>query len=220
VDRIDHLRIFLRVAETGSFTLSADQLALPRASVSTAVQALEARLGTRLLHRTTRRVRTTPDGEALLERARTLLADVEELEQQFRPTRGAVGGRLKVDVPSRVARRLIAPALPSFFALYPTMELELGSSDRTIDLVQEGVDCALRVGPLASSSLVARPLGHFALVNCASPAYIARHGMPADPADLRRHWAVNYAAPGGGRAAARGCCATAKPCPSRPRAAG
>ncbi len=201
MDRIDQFRAFMRVAATGSFTQAADQLSVPRASVSTALQQLEARLGTRLLHRTTRRVSLTHDGELLLERARLLVADAEDIDQQFRPTRGAVTGRLKVDVPSRIARRLIAPALPAFFSMHPDVELELGSSDRAIDLVQEGVDCALRVGPLASSSLVARPLGQFALVNCASPAYLARCGTPTAPADLSDHLVVQYASPTSGRVA-------------------
>jgi len=201
MDRIDLLKVFLSVAETGSFTRAADRLALPRAAISTAVQQLEARLGSRLLHRTTRRVGLTPDGEALLERARALVTDMEDIEQQFLPAHSNVSGRLKVDVPSRIARLLIAPALPDFFARFPAIELELGSSDRAVDLVLEGVDCALRVGPLASSSLVARPLGHFTLINCASPAYLARHGTPQTPADLPAHIAVNYASPTSGRAA-------------------
>ncbi|APW37683.1 LysR family transcriptional regulator [Rhodoferax koreense] len=199
MDRIENLAVFVRIAETGSFTSTANQLQLPRAAVSTAVQQLEARLGVRLLYRTTRRVSLTPDGAALLERARDLVSDMEEMEQQFRPSPGAVAGRLKVDVPSRIARLLIAPALPGFFKQFPAVELDLGSSDRAVDLVQEGVDCALRVGPLASSSLVARPLGTFELINCASPAYLARHGTPGSPAELSGHWAVNYAAPGGTR---------------------
>ncbi|WP_198087949.1 LysR family transcriptional regulator [Variovorax sp. E3] len=201
MDRIDLLQVFVRVAETGSFTRAADRLGLPRATVSTAVQQLETRLGSRLLHRTTRRVGLTPDGEVMLERARALVADMEDMEQQFLPAHGQVSGRLKVDVPSRIARRLIAPALPGFFERHPGIELELGSSDRAVDLVLEGVDCALRVGPLASSSLVARPLGHFTLINCASPAYLARRGTPRSPADLPRHTAVNYASPTSGRAA-------------------
>jgi len=201
MDRIDLLQVFVRVAETGSFTRAADRLGLPRASVSTAVQQLETRLGSRLLHRTTRRVGLTPDGEGMLERARALVADMEDMEQQFLPARGQVSGRLKVDVPSRIARRLIAPALPDFFALHPAIELELGSSDRAVDLVLEGIDCALRVGPLANSSLVARPLGHFTLINCASPAYLEHHGTPRTPADLPEHVAVNYASPTSGRAA-------------------
>ena len=198
MDRIDHIQIFLRVADTGSFTQAAEQLGWPRASISLAVQQLEKRLGTRLLHRTTRRVSLTPDGELLLERARSLVADVEELEQQFQPTDHTAKGRLRVDVPSRIARRLIAPALPDFFARFPAVELELGSSDRMIDLVQEGVDCALRVGGLASTSLVARPLGSFEMLNCASPAYLAAHGTPQSPEDLATHWAVHYGT-GGGR---------------------
>ncbi|QNK67899.1 LysR family transcriptional regulator [Variovorax sp. PAMC26660] len=201
MDRIDLLQVFLRVAETGSFTRAADRLGLPRATISTAVQQLETRLGSRLLHRTTRRVSLTPDGEVMLERARALVADMEDIEQQFLPAHGHVSGRLKVDVPSRIARRLIAPALPSFFERFSGIELELGSSDRAVDLVLEGVDCALRVGPLASSSLVARPLGHFTLINCASPAYLARHGTPRTPADFPQHLAVNYASPTSGRAA-------------------
>ncbi|SDZ33342.1 transcriptional regulator, LysR family [Variovorax sp. YR266] len=201
MDRIDLLQVFVRVAEAGSFTRAADRLGLPRATISTAVQQLETRLGSRLLHRTTRRVGLTPDGEVMLERARALVADMEDMEQQFLPAHGQVSGRLKVDVPSRIARRLIAPALPGFFERHPAIELELGSSDRAVDLVLEGVDCALRVGPLASSSLVARPLGHFTLINCASPAYLTRHGTPRTPADLPQHMAVNYASPTSGRAA-------------------
>ncbi|HVR49312.1 MAG TPA: LysR family transcriptional regulator [Pseudorhodoferax sp.] len=201
MDRLDHLRIFLRIAQCSSFTLAADQLGLPRASVSGALQQLESRLGVRLLHRTTRRVRLTPDGESLLERARSLVHGMEALEQQFRPTGERVTGRLRTEVPSRIAHRQLAPALPAFLARYPGIQLELGSSDRTVDLVQEGVDCALRVGSLHNDSLVARALGHFALVNCASPAYLARRGTPAAPADLQgqAHRQVLYAPSAAGR---------------------
>lgn len=201
MDRLDHLRIFLRIAQCNSFTLAADQLGLPRASVSDALQQLEARLGARLLHRTTRRVRLTPDGESLVERARSLVHGMEALEQEFSSAGQSVQGRLRVDVPSRIAHRLLAPALPQFLARYPGVELELGSHDRTVDLVQEGVDCALRVGPLAPSSLVARPLGSFALINCASPQYLQRHGTPASVHDLEPggHRQINYAPAAGGR---------------------
>jgi len=202
MDRIDQLRIFIRVAQSGGFTVAADQLGLPRPTVSLAVQQLEARLGARLLNRTTRRVSLTQDGEALLERGMALVADSEELEQLFRPQAQALRGRLRVDLPSRIARRQVAPALPAFFARHPGIELDLGSSDRAIDLVHEGIDCALRVGEMASSSLVARPLGSFRMINCASPAYLALHGAPRQPADLPRHLAVNYASPGSNRAAA------------------
>jgi DNA-binding transcriptional LysR family regulator len=105
-----------------------------------------------------------------------------------------------VDVPSRIARRLIAPALPGFFRRYPGLQLALGSTDRAIDLVQEGVDCAVRIGALHDSSLVARPLGHIALVNCASPGYLREHGMPTRPEDLLQgHLSVGYASPSTGR---------------------
>ncbi|WP_459618457.1 LysR family transcriptional regulator [Bordetella sp. 2513F-2] len=201
MDRIEQFRIFIRVAHSGGFTLAAHQLGLPRPTVSLAIQQLETRLGTRLFNRTTRRVRLTQDGEALLERAIALVADAEDLEQQFRPPAQALQGRLRVDLPSRIARRLVAPALPSFFERHPDIELDLGSSDRAVDLVHEGIDCALRVGEMSSSSLVVRPLGMLRLINCASPSYLARNGVPRSPADLPRHLAVNYASSGSGRVA-------------------
>jgi DNA-binding transcriptional LysR family regulator len=201
MDRIDQLRIFVRIASCRSFALAADQLGLPRATVSIALQQLEARLGTRLLNRTTRRVSLSQDGEALLERATGLVADMEDIEQQCLPAAGEVVGRLRVDVPSRIARRLVAPALPALLASHPQLHVELGSSDRAIDLVHEGVDCALRVGTLPSSSLVARPLGAFELINCASPAYLSRRGTPRGPQDLAGHEVVDYVSPTSGRTA-------------------
>jgi DNA-binding transcriptional LysR family regulator len=201
MDRIDHLRVFVRIAACRSFVQAADQLGLPRATVSLAMQQLETRLGARLLNRTTRRVGLTQDGEALLERAAALIADMEDIEQQFRPAAGRAVGRLRVDVPSRIARRLIAPALPELLSLHPELQVELGSSDRAVDLVHEGVDCALRIGPLAASSLVARPLGEIELINCASPAYLGRHGTPRGPQDLAAHEVVDYVSPTSGRSA-------------------
>lgn len=201
MDRIDLLRIFIRVAQSGGFTLAAEQLGMPRPTVSLAVQHLEARLGTRLFNRTTRRVSLTQDGDALLERAIALVADSEELEQQFRPEARALQGRLRVDLPSRIARRLVVPALPDFMERHPGIDLELGSGDRITDIVHEGIDCALRVGELPASSLVARPVGLLRLINCASPAYVTRHGIPKTPADLPQHLAVSYASSGSRRAA-------------------
>lgn len=197
MDLLDQLRVFMRVAHSGGFTAAAEQLGMPRPTVSLAVQQLESRLGTRLLNRTTRRVGLSADGQALLERAAVLVADAEELEQQFRPQSAALSGRLRVDMPSRIARRLVAPALPDFFERHPGLTLELGSSDRAIDLVQEGIDCALRVGEVASSSLVARPLGHLDMISCASPAYLEQRGTPRDPVDLVRHESVQYSATAG-----------------------
>lgn len=200
MDRFDQYRVFVQVAEMGSFIKAAHVLEVPRASVSAAVQQLEAQLGVRLLHRTTRQVRLTTDGEQLLERVRPLLADVEDIDQLFQASQRQVSGRLVVDVPSRIARRLIAPALPGLLRRHPRLQLVLGSSDRAIDLIQEGVDCAVRVGTLHDSSLVVRPLGHIALVNCASRAYLQEHGEPLRSPDLPcAHWAVGYASPTSGR---------------------
>ena len=206
MDKLDRYRVFVRVAEMGSFTAAANALDLPRASVSAALQRLEADVGTRLLHRTTRRVRLTADGAQLLERVRPLLAEAEDVDQLFQARQRQVSGRLHVDVPSRIARRLIAPALPGLLRRYPRLQLKLGSTDRMIDLVREGVDCAIRVGHLHDSSLVVRPLGHLALVNCASPAYLREHGVPEQLDDLTEgHWSVGYASPTTGRELAWEC---------------
>jgi len=196
MDTLDQYRVFVQIAEMGSFIKAARALDLPKASVSAAIQRLEAALGTRLFHRTTREVQLTSDGTQLLERIRPLLADVEEVSQLFQARQRQVAGRLNVDVPSRVARRLIAPALPHLLRRYPRLQLALGSTDRKIDLVREGVDCAIRVGSLHDSSLVVRTFGRLALINCASPAYLREFGTPATPDDLRHgHWSVGYAAP-------------------------
>ena len=200
MDKLDQYRVFIRVAEMGSFVKAAHALAVPRASVSAAVQQLEAGMGTRLLHRTTRRVALTPDGAQLLERVRVLLADAQDIDRLFQARQRQVSGRLNIDVPSRIARRLIAPALPGLLRTYPRLQLGLGSTDRAIDLVLEGVDCVVRVGHLQESSLVARPLGHISLVNCASAAYLREHGVPSCAEDLLSgHWTVGYASPSTGR---------------------
>lgn len=200
MDRFEEMNVFLRVAEAGSFTRAAEDLRLPRASVSLAVQQLEARLGTRLLHRTTRRVQLTQDGQAMLERCRVLLADLDEVEGLFQRDRAQIAGKLKVDVPSRMGRILIAPALPEFFRRYPNIELEFGMTDRLIDLVREGVDCAIR-GALTmdDSSLVSRRIAELPVINCASRSYIEQHGMPETIADLASHWVIDYASLSTGR---------------------
>lgn len=200
MDKLQKFRVFVRIADTGSFIGAANALELPRASVSAAIQGLEAELGTRLFHRSTRRVQLSADGAQLLERVTPLLAEVEQIDGLFRPGRQGVSGRLNVDAPSRIARRLIAPALPGLLARHPRLQLGLGSTDRTIDLVREGVDCVVRVGRLEDSSLVVHPLGRLALVNCASPDYLAAHGVPAHPDELARgHAMVGYASPNTGR---------------------
>lgn len=199
MDRIDQLRVFARVVECASYTRAADQLGLPRSSVSAAVQSLEQRVGARLLHRTTRRVSPTLDGEAFYDRCLRLIEDVEEVEGLFRETARGPSGRLRIDVPGRIGRLIIAPALPGFLAAYPDIDIELGVTDRAIDLIEDAVDCVLRVGPLRDSGLIVRTLGALPLINVASPAYLDRHGRPNTPDDLEHHLAVNYASPSTGR---------------------
>jgi len=200
MDRFDQYRVFAQVAEMGSFIKAAHALDAPRASVSAAIQQLETQLGVRLLHRTTRQVRLTADGEQLLERVLPLLAEVEDIDQLFQASERQVSGRLSIDVPSRVARRLIAPQLPGLLRRHPRLQVVLSSTDRAIDLVQEGVDCAVRIGALHDSSLVVRPLGSIALINCAGPVSRRKRGEPMQPEDLASgHWAVGYASPKTGR---------------------
>ncbi|HET7930054.1 MAG TPA: LysR family transcriptional regulator [Rhodanobacteraceae bacterium] len=201
MDRLQQFRVFVRVADMASFIHAANALELPRATVSAAIHDLETELGARLLHRTTRRVTLTSDGAALLARVRPLLAEADAIALQFRPAAGGVAGRLCVDVPSRIARKLIVPALPEWLPRHPALELRLGSTDRDIDLVREGVDAVVRVGALADSSLVVHRLGELELINCASPAYLREHGVPEATGDLAHgHLVIGYAAPGDGRA--------------------
>jgi LysR family transcriptional regulator, regulator for bpeEF and oprC len=199
LDRIDLFRVFACVVECASFTRAADMLGLPRSSVSAAVIDLEARVGARLLHRTTRKVSPTQDGAAFYERSLRLIADVEETEGLFRQTAVGPSGKLRIDVPGRIGRLVIAPALPDFLARYPQIDIEFGITDRAVNLVEDRVDCVLRVGLLSDSGLVARKIGDLPLVNVASPAYLQQCGMPETPDDLGAHLAVNYASPLTGR---------------------
>lgn len=200
MDRIDLYRVFARVVEAGSFTRAAATLSMPRSSVSTAVSVLEARLGVRLLNRTTRAVSSTQDGLAFYERCLQLITDVEEIEAAFRPDSASPSGKIHVDMPGRIGRLIVAPALPSFLAAYPKVHVRLGMTDRAVSLVGENVDCALRVGPLSDSRLVARHVGHLPLVNVAAPTYLERCGTPRSVADLRHgHFMVGYASPLSGR---------------------
>lgn len=199
MDRVDLFRIFVRVVDCASFTRAADTLDIARSSVSAAVSALETRVGARLLNRTTRKVAPTQDGVAFYERCLRLLAEIEEAESLFRQDDAAPSGMLRVDVPGRIGRLIVAPALPDFLARFPDLDIHLGVTDRAVDLVEDSVDCVLRVGPLADSGLIARTLGALPLINVASPAYFDRHGVPRTPDCLTRHVAVSYASPWTGR---------------------
>lgn len=195
---VEAMRMFTRVAELASFTQAADSLGLPKSSVSTALQKLEAELGTQLLHRTTRRVRLTADGQQFYERCRDLLADLDDVQGMFQHSGQALSGRLRVDMSSGIARHQVIPALPAFLAAHPALQLELSCTDRRVDLVREGFDCVVRVGTVADSSLIARPLGALDVLNCASPAYLEAHGTPQTLEALSGHRLIHYASSFGG----------------------
>ncbi|GAA4478119.1 LysR family transcriptional regulator [Gluconacetobacter asukensis] len=190
MDRIDTMRVFARVVERRSFIRAAEDLALPASTVTDAIKALEARLKVRLLHRTTRQVRATLDGEAYYRRCLTILEDIEEAESAFSGTRPR--GVLRVDVQGAQARRLIVPALPRFFAEYPDITLSLSETDRFIDLIGEGVDCALRTGTPKDSDLIARRIALLPEMTVASPDYLDRFGTPEQWDRLDGHRMVGF----------------------------
>lgn len=190
MDRFDAMRVFSRVVERRSFTLAAEDLGLPRSTVTDAVKRLEARLGVRLLQRTTRHVSPTLDGEAYYQRCLRILSDIEDAEGAFAGAKPK--GLLRVDVHGTLARHFVLPNLPSFLATYPEIELHLTEGDRFVDLIREGIDCVLRVGALQDSDMVARRLAMLEELTLAAPAYIERHGMPLHPQTLDSHRMVGF----------------------------
>jgi LysR family transcriptional regulator for bpeEF and oprC len=193
VDQLLAIRTFVRIAETGTFAKAADALRLPRSTASKLVSDLEDHLGTKLIHRTTRSVNVTPEGADYYERAVRLLAEVDEMDAVASNRRSQPKGRLRVDIGSSLANFILIPALPTFRALYPEIEIQLGVSDRPADLINEGVDCVIRGGALADTSLIARRICELNFVTCASPAYLAKHGTPAKPSDLEQgHILASY----------------------------
>lgn len=187
----DTLKMFVKVAELGSFTRAAEHLSLSKARVSMAIRALEADVGSHLLQRSTRAVRLTPDGETFLSRARQLVNDADELASMFQ-TPTSLSGRVRVDMPQSIARSTFIPRLPEWLAAHPNIEVQLSTTDRRVDVIREGFDCVLRVGNLQDSVLVARRLGEFSMMNCASPAYLRKHGTPRTLEDLKDHLVVHY----------------------------
>ncbi|NGM86854.1 LysR family transcriptional regulator [Parapusillimonas sp. SGNA-6] len=192
MDRFQAMQVFTRVVDANSFTLAADSLGLPRSTVTTTIQNLERSLKLRLLNRTTRRVSVTPDGAAYYERCQQILADLEDMEASFRDVTRGPSGRLRIDTPPSIGRLILVPALCDFHTRYPDIELAIGMSDRTVDMVQEAVDCAIRIGELEDSSMVARRIGTFEGITCAAPSYLERHGEPKTIEDLKDHRAVHY----------------------------
>lgn len=188
---LESVRVFVKVAELASFTRAAEQLAMPKARASQKVRALEASVGARLLHRTTRAVRLTPDGETFLVRAGRLLAEADELGALFQ-TQAALRGRVRVDMPVGIARSIIIPRLPELLIAHPQLEIILSATDRLVDIVREGFDCVLRVGALGDSALHARRLGALRIVSYASPAYLRRYGTPRTLDELDGHYVVHY----------------------------
>jgi DNA-binding transcriptional LysR family regulator len=185
MDRLEAMRAFTRVVERRSFTLAAHDLGLPRSTVTDAVKQLEARLGVRLLQRTTRHVSPTLDGEAYHRRCLTLLADLDEAEGAFAGAKPR--GLLRLEVQGTIARHFMLPSLPAFFTAYPEIEISMSESDRWIDIVREGVDCVLRFGELADSDMVARRMVMLDRLTCAAPDYLARFGTPSAPQALDGH---------------------------------
>ncbi len=201
MDRFDAMRAFARVVETGSFTQAAQTLHMSRTTVTQLVQQLEARLRVRLLNRTTRQVNVTADGAAYYERVIRLLADLDDAETSLSTFATNPRGRLRVDVPSPLARLIIVPALHDFHARWPDIQLDLGASDRHVDLIDENVDCVIRGGAITDPSLVARHIGDLQAGLHAAPAYLERQGTPAHPSELEAepHQIIGYLRKHGGR---------------------
>lgn len=201
LDQIAAMRAFVRVVETGSFTRAAVSLEMAKPTVSKLIQTLEAHLRTKLLHRTTRRVTVTPDGAAYYERVVRLLADLDELDGNMAQSQATPKGRLRIDVSASLALLVIIPAMPAFHARYPEVQIDLGVTDRPVDLIGENVDCVVRAGELTDQSLIARRIGEMHFITCAAPAYLERHGEPRHPTDLEDgHLRVGYFSASSGNA--------------------
>lgn len=194
MDRFDAMQAFARVVETGSFTKAAETLQIGKTSVTQMIQQLEARLRVRLLNRTTRKVNVTADGAVYYERAVRVLADVDDAETSLSSASTLPRGRLRVDVPSPFARTILIPALPDFYTRYPNIQIDLGVSDRMVDMIGENVDCVVRGGELTDQSLMARHIGDLRLGVYAAPDYLNRAGVPAHPRELEdtHHRIVGY----------------------------
>lgn len=192
MELLNAMEVFVKLAEVGSFTKAAEALDMNRPQATLAIQELERNLGARLLHRTTRRVRLTTEGELFYDRAKEILGDVAVATTMFGRTGDAIRGRLRVDLPSVFGSAFFVEALSEFSEAYPNIELAIGVTDRLVDLVAEGVDCAIRLGELTNSTLIGRRIGAVKMVTCASPGYLEKNGVPQSLEDLSAHWGVNF----------------------------
>lgn len=200
MDQLAAMRAFVRVVEAGNFSRASDSLATPKATVTKLIQGLEVHLHTKLLNRTTRRVLVTPDGALYYERALRLLADIDELDGSIATSQALPRGKLRIDMSGALANLIVLPALCDFHERYPDIQIDLGVSDRQIDILAENVDCALRAGELSDQSLIARRISEMSIVTCAAPSYLARYGEPEHPLDLEKdHHVVSFFLPPTGR---------------------
>ncbi|MGA3156395.1 MAG: LysR family transcriptional regulator [Steroidobacteraceae bacterium] len=199
MDKFQAMRVFARVVEAGALTRAAETLQMPKATVTTLIQQLEADLGVKLLNRTTRSMSVTADGAAYYPRCISILAEVHDTEESLSHRHAAPSGQLRVDVPTLMARLVIVPALPGFFARYPGIELQLRCSERRADLIEEGVDCAVWSGELEDSTLIARRIGELYVGTCAAPAYLAANGQPRHPDDLKSYRCIQQFSPRSGK---------------------
>ena len=192
MDRFKEMQAFAAVADAGSFVRAAESLQVSKTAVSRLIGDLEARLGVRLLHRTTRRLSLTAEGEVFHARCKALTADVEEAEAEVTARAGEAVGQLRLNVPVSFGLMHLAPLWPAFLQQHPKVTLDVTLADRIIDLVDEGYDLAVRIAQLPASSLVSRKIASTRLVLCASPGYLRRHGEPSHPADIARHTVFTY----------------------------
>jgi LysR family transcriptional regulator for bpeEF and oprC len=199
MDRLRAMEVFVRVVETDSFLKAAHSLSLPRSSITMTIQKLERHLGVRLINRTTRTLSLTADGEAYYDRCRAILSDIDATENGLREGYKGARGRLRVDMPPSIGRSIMLPALADFRERFPEIELAVGMTDRLVDLVQEGIDCVIRTGILADSTLMTRRIGAFRWVVSGTPAYLEKFGEPRTPADLIHHNMVAYSSARNGR---------------------
>jgi DNA-binding transcriptional LysR family regulator len=190
MDHLDSLRLFTRVVERGSFSAAAIDLGIPRSTATDMIRRLEDRLRARLLERTTRHVAPTLDGQEFYKRCVTILADIEDAEGVLRDAEPH--GLLRIDAPGLLTRTFLLPELPAFIERYPRIDLQFGQTDRLVDLVREGIDCAIRVGDLVDSGLVQRQLGTLAEVTVATPTYLERYGTPRTLEELSGHRMVGF----------------------------
>lgn len=198
MDRFQEMQVFVRIAERGSFTQAAEDLQIPRATVTNLIKRMEERLGTRLLERTTRTVTLTDDGRQFYRNCIRLLADMEEAESQFR--NATPKGLLRVNMQGTLAKNFVVPRLAEFITRYPDIRLQISEDDRFVDLIREGIHCVLRAGNLQDSTMVARRVALLQQVTVASPAYLAAYGEPKTLEALTGHHAVNYLSSAIGRA--------------------